>query len=162
MDIRFVTSVLFVDDIKASRHFYETTLGQNVGLDHGECVVFSAGFSIWLKDYANKIIFKGQAIATPPGQHNAGVELYFETDDIIGIRDQLLKQGVRLVHDICEQPWGQRVFRAYDPDTYIVEFGEPMDIVIKRFISQGMSVEDTAARTSMPLDIVRQAAKQIS
>ncbi len=53
------------------------------------------------------------------------------------------------------------MFRIYDPDKYIVEFGEPMDIVIKRYIGQGMSAEETAIRTSMPLDIVSQVEKKI-
>jgi catechol 2,3-dioxygenase-like lactoylglutathione lyase family enzyme len=94
-------------------------------------------------------------------ERQAGVELYFETDDVEGARDLLRRRGVRFVHDIFEQPWGQRVFRVYDPDMYIVEFGEPIEAVIKRSLSQGMSVEDTAARTSMPLDIVVQTAKKM-
>lgn len=158
MDIKYISSVLFVSDIKASRHFYENILGQEVALDHGECVTFSVGFAVMLKDFAHNIIFSGQNIGLSSEQ-NTGVELYFETGDIAGVRDSLWKQKVRFIHDIFEQPWGQRVFRIYDPDTYIVEFGEPMDIVIKRFIDQGMSAEETAARISMPMDVVRQAVK---
>ena len=159
-NIKYISSVLFVSDVNASRNFYENILGQKVALDHGECVTFSAGFAIMLKDFAHKIIFNGQNIETSSEQ-NTGVELYFETDDIVGVRDSFLKQRVGFIHDIFEQPWGQRVFRIYDPDRYIVEFGEPMDIVIKRYIGQGMPAEETAARTSMPLDTVRQVAKQI-
>jgi transposase len=44
---------------------------------------------------------------------------------------------------------------------YIVEFGEPMEVVIKRFLRQGMSIEETAKRTSMTLEIVKQIAKHI-
>lgn len=161
MKARYVSSLLFVSDIKTSRDFYESVLGQSVGLDHGECVAFSAGFSIMLRDYAYGIIFKEKFPGEPSGKHHADAELYFETDDVEGARDLLMKHGVPFVHDIFEQPWGQRVFRVYDPDKYIIEFGEPMDAVIKRFIGQGMSIEDTAARTSMPPDIVRRVAKQI-
>lgn len=159
MNIKYISSVLFVSDVNVSRNFYENILGQEVALDHGECVTFSAGFAIMLEDFAHRIIFDGQNIGPSPEQ-NTGVELYFETNDIAGVRDSLQKQRVRFIHDIFEQPWGQRVFRIYDPDTYIVEFGEPMDIAIKRFIDQGMSAEETAARTSMPMDIVEQVAKQ--
>jgi hypothetical protein len=58
-----------------------------------------------------------------------------------------------------EQPWGQRVFRVYDPDGHIVEIGEPMPVVIQRFLAQGMSAEEAAERTSMPLEIVQKIAE---
>lgn len=156
MSINYISSVIFVKDVKSSRQFYEKTLGQEVELDHGECVVFKGGFSIWLKEYAHNLIFKG----CHEKEEGHGVEMYFETDNIAATRDRLMKAGARLVHDFEEQPWGQRVFRAYDPDGYIVEFAEPMETVIKRYLAQGMSVEDTAKRTSMPPDMVRQVAGQ--
>ncbi len=156
MSINFVSSVIFVKDAAVSRKFYEGALGQEVDLDHGECVVFKAGFSIWLKDYAHNLIFKGRH----ENLDGHGVELYFETDDIISTRDRLIAIGARPVHDIEEQPWGQRVFRTYDPDGYIVELAEPMEIVIKRYLTQGLSIDDTAKRTSMPLDIVKDVAGQ--
>ncbi len=154
MSINFVSSVLFVKDVDVSRKFYEGKLRQEVELDHGECVVFKAGFSIWLKDYAHNLIFKGRHDVL----EGHGVELYFETNNIKATRDRLIEAGAGLVHDIEEQPWGQRVFRAYDPDGNIIELAEPMEIVIKRYLAQGSSIEDTVRRTSMPLDIVRQVA----
>ena len=30
-----------------------------------------------------------------------------------------------LVHPIRMEPWGQRVFRIFDPDKHVVELGEP-------------------------------------
>jgi catechol 2,3-dioxygenase-like lactoylglutathione lyase family enzyme len=155
MSINYVSSVLFVKDMKTSRRFYEGVLGQEVELDHGECVVYKHGFSLWLKEYAHNIIFKCPDDHHAPEKYDA-IELYFETDDIIAVHGRILKHGARSVHDIEEQPWGQRVFRAYDPDGYIVEFAEPMVTVIKRFLAQGMSVEEASKRTSMPLDIVCQ------
>ena len=59
------------------------------------------------------------------------------------------------VHDMIEQPWGQRVFRIYDPDKHMVEIGEPMTAVIKRYLKQGMTPDEVAKRTSMSLDIVQ-------
>lgn len=40
MEIKLVSSVLFVKDIQASRHFYETVLAQKVLMDHGPNVGF--------------------------------------------------------------------------------------------------------------------------
>lgn len=160
MSPNYVSAILFVKDIRSSRQFYESTLGQEVEIDHGECVVFKAGFSIWLKEYSRKIIFKGHNSDNTSEKDTAGLELYFETDDIVSLHDKLLRKGTRLLHGIEEQPWGQRVFRIYDPDGYIVEFAEPMVIVIKRYLAQGMTVEETAKRSSMPLEIVRPIAEQ--
>ena len=84
--------------------------------------------------------------------------LYFETDQLDAMWTRLSEAGVQIVHPLVEQPWGQRVFRVYDPDGHIVELGEPMPAVIQRFLSQGMSVEQIAQRTSMPPEIVRQIA----
>jgi catechol 2,3-dioxygenase-like lactoylglutathione lyase family enzyme len=156
MSINYSSSVYLVKDVNVSRRFYEK-LGQRVKLDHGECVVFESGVSIWLKEHAHNIMFKGKPM---PEKGHEDVELYFVADDIMAARELVSGCGARFVHDIEEQPWGQRVFRAYDPDGHIIEFGEPMEVVIKRYLAQGMPVEDTAKRTSMPLDIVKQVAGQ--
>ena len=76
----------------------------------------------------------------------------------IGIRAKLAQAGVTCVHPIREQPWGQRVFRVFDPDRHLVDIGEPMPVVVRRFIAQGQTVEQIAARTFMPVELVRTMA----
>ncbi len=66
--------------------------------------------------------------------------------------------GLQWVHEIREYPWGQRDIRVYDPDKHIVEIAEDMGVVIKRFIRQGMSVEEVSERTMFPLEVVKQYA----
>jgi catechol 2,3-dioxygenase-like lactoylglutathione lyase family enzyme len=158
MSIEFQSSVIFVRDIEASRHFYEYLLHQTVLMDHGPNVGFVGGFAIWQMDHAHQTIFE-----RPSSEMDqlgcANCELYFETDDLDAIQGRLSGAGVPFVHPLREQPWGQRVFRVYDPDGHIVELGEPMPVVVMRFLSQGMPVEEVAERTSMPLDIVRQLAQ---
>jgi hypothetical protein len=39
---------------------------------------------------------------------------------------------------------------------HIVEVGEPMESVAKRFLRKGLSIEETAKRTLMPEEFVRQ------
>ena len=43
----------------------------------------------------------------------------------------------------------------YDPDRHIVEVGESMGTVARRFLAQGMSVEQTAVITQHPVEFVR-------
>lgn len=153
MTIKYASAVIIVKDIARSRHFYEQVLGQKVELDHGPCISFSGGFSIWQKDHAFNIIYGDQSNSVTIGENE--VELYFVTENAVETRDYLADNRVELVHDIIEQPWGQRAFRVYDPDRHVIEFGEPMEEVIKRFLRQGMTVEETSVRASMPVEIVK-------
>lgn len=157
MEIKLVSSVIFVKDIKASRRFYEEVLGQSVLMDHGPNVGFNGGFALWQRDHASQIIF-GQVIADPSAVSQPEAELYFETGQLDEVMLRLDAAQVKYVHPLREQPWGQRVVRFYDPDQHIIEIGEPMPVVILRFLAQGLSVEAIAQRTSMPLEIVKQIA----
>jgi catechol 2,3-dioxygenase-like lactoylglutathione lyase family enzyme len=120
--------VLLVNDIRKSKHFYNTILGQEIEMDFGRNVVFKGGFSIWKKDYAFNLIFQEKAIDTPVEGNN--FEVYFETEDIYDLYQRLVKK-VKVIHSIIEHPWGQRAFRVWDPDDHIVEFAETMESVVK-------------------------------
>ena len=157
MDVQFQSSVLFVRSIAASRQFYEGLLGQEVAMDFGPNVGFVGGFAIWQVDHAHQTVFGRDAEAKDPlGRHNC--ELYFETTDLDAIASGLAESGVTMVHPLREQPWGQRVLRVADPDGHIVEIGEPMPVVVRRYLAQGMTPEETAQRTSMPLETVQAIA----
>jgi catechol 2,3-dioxygenase-like lactoylglutathione lyase family enzyme len=158
VSIKFQSGVIFVKDVEASRRFYEGLLGQEVEMDFGPNVGFVGGFAIWQVDHACQTIFE----RAPGGTGSLGsenYELYFEADDLDTPHAQLSDAGVQFAHPLREQPWGQRVFRVYDPDGHIVEIGEPMPVVIQRFLAQGMSAEEAAERTSMPLEIVQKIAE---
>jgi len=46
--------------------------------------------------------------------------------------------------------------RFYDPDGHIIEVGEDMAVVVKRFAGQGMAVEQIAERMDVPCGYVRE------
>ena len=155
--IRFLSSVLFVSDITASRRFYEELLGQKVEGDFGLNVAFAGGFALWQSVHAQQTIASPEVVPpTPAGCGNG--ELYFETESLDEVWAKLAQAGVTCVHSIREQPWGQRVFRVFDPDRHLVDIGEPMPVVVRRFIAQGQTVEQIAARTFMPVEMVRTMA----
>jgi len=161
MNITFQASVIFVKDIGVSRRFYEELLGQKVMFDFGENVTFAGGFAIHDANHISQLLFsRPSPNRKQPGEEN--FELYFETDDLDAVLNRLSDAGVEFVHPLREQPWGQRVFRLYDPDKHIVEIGEPMSTVVRRFLRQGMSEEETAQRSSMPLEVVQQIAKSMT
>ena len=45
-----------------------------------------------------------------------------------------------------EHSWGQRVIRFYDLDGHMIEVGEAMPMVIRRFLSAGLTMEEISVR----------------
>ena len=68
--------------------------------------------------------------------------------------DRLGAEDVALVHPVKEHPWGQRAVRFYDPDGHIIEVGENLQTVCRRFLGSGMTPEQTAQRMDVPLEFV--------
>jgi hypothetical protein len=60
------------------------------------------------------------------------------------------------LHKETEELWGQQTIRFYDPENNLVEIGETIPCFVKRFKSQGMSIEEVSKRTSVPIEIVEQ------
>lgn len=158
MSLNFQGSVILVKDIKTSRNFYEKILGQKVVVDFGPVVGFEDGFSIWQVDHAYGILFNCQYNESKTLGHR-NLELCFEESEIDTIWENILSKKIKLVHPLREQPWGQLVFRIYDPDEHIVEIGEPIPVFVTKFLNKGMSVEEVANRTSVPKEIVQNIAK---
>ena len=161
MGLTFQGSVIIVKDIKVSRIFYEELLGQKVMVDFGPLVGFEGGFSIWQVDRAYTILFDTQ-VNNPAVLGHRNLELCFEDSDIHTIWERISSKNVKLVHPLREQPWGQLVFRMYDPDEHIVEIGEPIPVFVSRFLAQGMSVEEVAERTSVPKEAIQQIAEGVN
>jgi len=153
MAIKYSSSVLFVSDIKVATKFYKELLELEIELDHGECIGFKGGLSLWDANYAFKIMGKENTNRFTSSETNK-FEIYFESDSIKETYEKFEKKGIRFEHKMKEQPWGQRVFRFYDLDDNIIEMGEPMTVVIKRFLDQEMTVEEVTTKTSMPQEIV--------
>lgn len=72
---------------------------------------------------------------------------------------KLKDYDIDYVHPIIEHSWGQRVVRLYDLDKHIIEVGENIKMVCKRFINTGMTVEQVAKRMDVPIDYVKACLK---
>lgn len=76
------------------------------------------------------------------------MELYFEEDkfdDFIAKLQQ--RNDIRYIGDgVKESGWGQRSIRFYDLDGHIIEVGENMKMVVKRFLDSGLSMTETSKR----------------
>lgn len=155
--MRFVTTLIAVSDMEKSKKFYHDVLGLDVIADFGANVTLTRNISLqtldtW-KDFIHKdkkeIIFKNNA-----------TELYFEEDNM----DEFIKkldtfENIEYVHRLFEHNWGQRVVRFYDLDKHIIEVGENMSAVAKRFLNSGLSKEEIAMRMDVAVEYVEQWLK---
>ena len=63
---------------------------------------------------------------------------------------------IEFLQPILEHPWGQRVVRMYDPDHHIIEIGEELDGVVRRFMKSGMTMDEIAKKMQLPLDYIQE------
>lgn len=149
--MKFTCPLIAVNDIEVSRKFYQEILQQKIILNFGANVTFEGNFALQA-NFAELVGFNKKDMVQ--GSHN--FELYFEEEDLDSFIKHLKSSpGIKYVHDVKEYEWGQRVIRFYDPDMHMIEVGESMKMVIKRFLKQGLSVEETAKRTQHPIEYVR-------
>lgn len=149
--MKYCGTLISVSDMEKSKNFYEEVMGQKVLMDLGVHVSFENGLSL----QSNYEELVGETLEMHPKPNN--FQLYFEVEDINHWETKLRStEGLEFVHGIKEYPWGQRVMRFYDYDKYIVEVSESMASVAKRYLAQGLTVEETAERTMFPVEFVRQ------
>ena len=152
--MKYQGCLLAVKDMGVSKNFYEKVLQQNVLMDIGVHVTFE-GFSLQ-QGYAELVGVPTDSVR----QQSHNFQVYFEVEDLDAVFAELKHtSGLCWVHEIKEYPWGQRDIRVYDPDKHIVEIAEDMGVVIKRFFSQGMSIEEVSERTMFPIEYVKQYAR---
>lgn len=148
--MKFKNPLLVVKDIDKSVDFYKKVLGLRVVCDFGENKTLTGGIALQTVDTFKKfidnenILFRG---------NNA--ELYFEEDNFDAFIEKLNKIEIDYVHKVKQHSWGQRVVRFYDLDGHIIEVGESLKIVCKRFQSQNMSVNEIAECMDIPIKVVQ-------
>ena len=147
--MKYVCPLITVSDMKLARDFYETLLGQKVKYDFGESVTFHGDFAIHLQSHYKNLIDNREIKS---GGNN--FELYFESDTIELIVENLKKSKIIFVHELREQPWRQKVVRFYDLDKNIIEVGETLEHLSFRLRKEGLSFEQISEITNMPIDFV--------
>lgn len=146
-------NILFVvEDIEKSKRFYKDLFGLEVIADFGENVVLTEGLVLQEKKLWENFL-KRDIIS---GGNDA--ELYFEENDIDGFMEKLEKSNLSIeyLNKCIEHDWGQRVIRIYDLDKHVIEIGESMEYVARRFLKTGMTVEQVAKKTQLPLSQVEE------
>ncbi len=149
--MKYCGTLISVSDMEKSKNFYEKVMQQKIMLDLGVHVSFENGLS--LQSNYEELVGEKLDMHVKPDNF----QLYFEVTDLDEWESKLkATEGIAFIHQSKEYPWGQRVMRFYDYDKYIVEVSESMESVARRFLAQGLSVEETAKRTMYPVEFVKQ------
>lgn len=140
--MRYCCTVLSVSDINKARSFYEDLFGLEVCQDYGRNILFSCGLALQ-QDFDWLIGMPKEQVYERPNN----IEVVFEEHDFDGFLQKLDSHTeIEFLGGTVEHDWGQRVVRLYDPDGHLIEVGEEMKMVIERFISDGMNLEDVSKR----------------
>jgi catechol 2,3-dioxygenase-like lactoylglutathione lyase family enzyme len=114
---------LFVEELDATKRFYQATFGLPVVFEDTNSAVFRIGGTLinLLKiECANELIAPAQV-----ARRNAGSRHVFsiEVDDVDAMCAELAARGVRLLNGPMDRPWGIRTASFQDPAGHIWEIG---------------------------------------
>lgn len=146
--MKYICTVISVADIGAARKFYEDMFGLEVYQDYGKNIAFTCGLALqqdfdWLVSIPKEKVLKKS--------NNA--EVVFEEQNFDGFLNKLKEYPeIEYLGEVIEHSWGQRVIRFYDLDGHLIEVGEDMKMVVKRFLSAGMSMEEVSARMDVSIE----------
>ena len=146
--MKYNCTVISVADINAARKFYDDLFGLEVFQDYGRNIAFTCGLALqqdfdWLVHLSKESILK----------KSNNVELCFEEQDFDSFLHKLKKYpNIECLGEVIEHSWGQRVIRFYDLDGHIIEVGENMKMVIKRFLASGMTIDEVSVKMDVSFE----------
>ena len=146
--MKYVCTVISVADIGTARKFYEELFGLEVYQDYGKNIAFSCGLALqqdfdWLVNIPKEKVLKKS--------NNA--EVVFEEQNFDGFLNKLKEYPeIEYLGEVIEHSWGQRVIRFYDLDEHLIEVGEDMQMVVKRFLASGMTMEEVSAKMDVSIE----------
>ena len=146
--MKYICTVISVSDIEASKKFYKDLFGLKIYQDYGKNIAFTCGLALqqdfdWLVNLPKEKVLK----------KSNNVEIAFEESDFDEFLIRLKQfENIEYLDEVMEHTWGQRVIRFYDLDGHIIEVGESMKIVIQRFLSTGMTMEEISSKMDASIE----------
>ena len=154
--MRYSAVVLSVADINASRTFYEDLFDLEVYQNYGINICFTCGLALqqefhWLIGVEKSCVMS----------RTNNVELCFEEENFDGFLSRLKeKPDIEYLGDVVQHSWGQRVVRFYDPDGHLIEVGENMGSVIRRFLHSGLTMEEISVKMDASVEDLEKLLQQ--
>lgn len=110
MTVRRIVPDIKADDPQRSREFYVDFLGLEIVMEREEIMTFAsptnatAQISVTRHDESN--------LPQP--------DISVEVADVDEAHEQAIKQGIKIVYPLTDEPWGVRRFFAVDPNGAII------------------------------------------
>ena len=146
--MKYICTVISVSDIEAAKKFYKDLFGLKIYQDYGKNIAFTCGLALqqdfdWIVNLPKEKVLK----------KSNNVEIAFEESDFDEFLIRLKQyENIEYLDEVMEHTWGQRVIRFYDLDGHIIEVGESMKIVIQRFLSTGMTMEEISSKMDASIE----------
>ena len=153
MNIKRQATIIYSQNYEATKHFYEKVLEFSVEMDFSSVIFYKEGIAVWKVGEDHNL----RSILGPNFEDHKShpFELYFEIGNWDETIERLKKFDINYLHDVHEEPWGQRTIRILDPEQNIVEFGETLESFIKRLFDKGTSLEEIASMNGLSLEDVQ-------
>jgi hypothetical protein len=151
--VKYHSIVLFVKDIELAKKLYCNLLNIPIEIDMGKNVILKHGISLWEIQEDNIIV---KTMGKKELNRGNRSELYFETDNLKEVERIIKGNQLKTLHEIHEEPWGQRTIRFFDYDSNIIEVGEELRVFLKRLVDSGLSEDELKKKTGMGIEDIKQ------
>jgi lactoylglutathione lyase len=115
---------LFVEDLAATKQFYQDVFGLPVHYEDDESAVFDFGNTLinLLRTTAAHELIAPAVVGGPDAP--ARLQLTINVDDVDAISAELTARGVELLNGPMDRPWGIRTAAFRDPAGHIWEIAK--------------------------------------
>ncbi|TYS14872.1 VOC family protein [Rossellomorea vietnamensis] len=126
MNLKLGYIILYVEDLNNTIHFYRDLLGLPIKMEAGTYIELETGGTTLSFNTRES----GREITGLPIPDKKRKEQTFEiglvTKDVQEIVEQLREEGVTVLLEPAEKPWGQVVAYVEDPDGHYIEICTPL------------------------------------
>ncbi|MCY7464718.1 VOC family protein [Bacillus safensis] len=114
-------TILYVNDVEASIHFYQQVLGFPIKLRVESYVEFDTG-DVTLSINSRQDVKEALGLTVPDAnQASQTFEIGFVVDDVEQTIASMKEKGVSIIKEPAKKPWGQTVAYVSDPDGHFIE-----------------------------------------
>lgn len=118
---RLALVILAVEDLARSAAFYRALTSWDASVETPVYVELAAPNGLRLGLYDRQSFGKNLGrVPEPIAGPVATTELYLDADDLDESIARALEAGARMLDDVRDRPWGDRVAYFADPDGYVV------------------------------------------
>jgi catechol 2,3-dioxygenase-like lactoylglutathione lyase family enzyme len=125
---RIDTITLFVEELEATRQFYQQVFSLPIVFEDNDSTVFKFGNTLvnLLKHTAAQELIEPVRVAS----RESGARFVFtvEVDDVDALCADLAARGVELLNGPIDRPWGVRTASFMDPGGHIWEIAKQLEV----------------------------------